>query len=147
MQVELHALEKNHTWDITPLPQGKKAIGCRWVYMLKLNSDGTVERHKARIVAKGYNQVVGIDYMDSFSLVPEAVIVRTFLVMVTALDWHVHRLDINNAFLHGFLDEEIYMVPPEGYSVSESHVSRLRRSLYGLKQASNNGTKSSLLNL
>ncbi|KAL0449266.1 UNVERIFIED_CONTAM: Retrovirus-related Pol polyprotein from transposon RE2 [Sesamum latifolium] len=74
-------LRKNHTWEITSLPQGKKPIGCKWVYKLKLKDDGSVERCKARLVAKGFSQ-----------------------------------LDVNNAFLHGYLDEEIYMLPPEGYS-------------------------------
>ncbi|KAL0283093.1 UNVERIFIED_CONTAM: Retrovirus-related Pol polyprotein from transposon TNT 1-94 [Sesamum angustifolium] len=119
-----------------PLPQVKKVIGSRWVYKLKLNNDDTEERHKARLVSKGYNQIAEIDYMDNFSPVAKEVTIRTFLAVAATLDWHIHKLDINNAFLHDFLDEEIYVVPPEGYLVLDGHVCKLRRSLYGLKQAS-----------
>ncbi|KAL0373882.1 UNVERIFIED_CONTAM: Retrovirus-related Pol polyprotein from transposon RE1 [Sesamum radiatum] len=136
MQVELDALHQNDTWDITPLPKDKKAIGCRWVYKLKLKSDGTIDKHKARLVAKGYNQVEGIDYVDSFLPVAKAVTVRTLLAVTASKHWTLHHIDVNNAFLHGTLDEEIYMQPPDGYSVPEGHVCKLKRSLYGLKQAS-----------
>ncbi|KAL0361517.1 UNVERIFIED_CONTAM: Retrovirus-related Pol polyprotein from transposon RE2 [Sesamum radiatum] len=136
MQNEIAALERNQTWDIVPLPKDKKAIGCRWIYKLKTKADGSIERHKARLVAKGYNQVPGIDYVDSFSPVAKSVTARIFLAVAAALQWHVHQLDINNTFLHGHLDEEIYMQPPEGYPVPPGQVCRLKRSLYGLKQAS-----------
>ncbi|KAL0360589.1 UNVERIFIED_CONTAM: Retrovirus-related Pol polyprotein from transposon RE1 [Sesamum radiatum] len=136
MKVELEALENNHTWEIVPLPPDKKAIGCRWVYKLKVKANGSIERCKARLVAKGYSQVAGIDYVDSFSPVVKSVTVRIFLAVAVALHWHIHQLDVNNAFLHGYLEEEIYMQPPEGYEVPTGHVCRLKRSLYELKQAS-----------
>ncbi|KAL0430371.1 UNVERIFIED_CONTAM: Retrovirus-related Pol polyprotein from transposon RE2 [Sesamum radiatum] len=117
MQNEIAALERNQTWDIVPLPKDKKTIGCRWIYKLKTKADGSIESHKARLVAKGYNQVPGIDYVDSFSPVAKSVTVRIFLAVAAALQWHVHQLDINNAFLHGHLDKEIYIQPPEGYPV------------------------------
>ncbi|KAK4386639.1 Retrovirus-related Pol polyprotein from transposon RE2 [Sesamum angolense] len=112
MAEELKALETNNTWEVTSLPAGKKAIGSRWVYKLKLNPDGSVNRHKARLVAKGYNQIEGVDYTESFSPVAKTVTVRIFLGIASAYSWPVHQLDINNAFLHGFLDEEVYMSPP-----------------------------------
>ncbi|KAL0307059.1 UNVERIFIED_CONTAM: Retrovirus-related Pol polyprotein from transposon RE1 [Sesamum radiatum] len=110
MHQELLALDKNHTWEVTTLPPGKKAIGCRWV--------------------------AGVDYVDCFSPVAKAVTVRLFLAIASAHSWHLHQLDVNNAFLHGYLDEEIFMLPPEGYDVPQGHVCKLKRSLYGLKQAS-----------
>ncbi|KAL0367257.1 UNVERIFIED_CONTAM: Retrovirus-related Pol polyprotein from transposon RE1 [Sesamum radiatum] len=113
MSTELRALEQNNTWKLTPLPNGKKAIGCKWVFKTKLRADGTVERHKARLVAKGFNQVEGIDYTDSFSPVAKTVTVRVFLAVVAARGWPLQQLDINNAFLHGYLEEDLYMMPPE----------------------------------
>ncbi|KAK4402749.1 Retrovirus-related Pol polyprotein from transposon RE1 [Sesamum angolense] len=136
MHEEIQALEHNKTWRMTPLPDGKKAIGCKWVYKLKLKADGNVDRYKARLVAKGYNQIEGIDYTDSFSPVAKVVTVRLFLTIATSHGWPIHQLDVNNAFLHGYLDEDLYMLPPEGYSVEPGMVCKLERSLYGLKQAS-----------
>ncbi|KAK4390127.1 Retrovirus-related Pol polyprotein from transposon RE2 [Sesamum angolense] len=136
MNSELAALEHNNTWIVTPLPEGKKAIGCKWVYKLKLNADGTVDRHKARLVSKGYNQIEGVDYVDCFSPVAKTVTVRVFLAIAAAHNWPIHQLDVNNAFLHGHLEEDIYMLPPEGSSVPSGMVCKLARSLYGLKQAS-----------
>lgn len=137
MQTELKALEDYETWTIVPLPPNKKPIGSKWVYKVKMYPDGTVERFKARLVAKGYNQVYGIDYVDSFSPVAKIVTVRILLSLSTSNDWPLHQLDINNAFLHGFLDEEVYLTPPQGYSkAKEGQVCKLNKSLYRLKQAS-----------
>ncbi|KAL0421083.1 UNVERIFIED_CONTAM: Retrovirus-related Pol polyprotein from transposon RE2 [Sesamum latifolium] len=116
MEKELEALEKNSTWDLTELPAGKRAIGSRWVYKTKLNQDGSIERYKARLVAKGYTQIEGVDFFDSFSPVAKTVTVRIFIAVATAFRWPLLQLDVNNAFLHGYLEEEVYMVPPEGYS-------------------------------
>ncbi|KAL0430697.1 UNVERIFIED_CONTAM: Retrovirus-related Pol polyprotein from transposon RE2 [Sesamum radiatum] len=119
MNAEILALERNQTWEITKLPPRKKAIGCKWVFRLKLKEDGTVDRYKARLVAKGYTQVEGVDYVESFSPVAKAVTVRLLLAVAAAQNWEIHQLDVNNAFLHGHLDEEIFMTPPEGYQVAE----------------------------
>ncbi|KAL0371773.1 UNVERIFIED_CONTAM: Retrovirus-related Pol polyprotein from transposon RE2 [Sesamum calycinum] len=109
MHVEIQALENNKTWDIMPLPKDKRAIGCRWIYKLKLRPDGTIDRHKARLVAKGYNQIEGVDYFESFSPVAKVVTVRALLAVAASAGWFIHQLDVNNAFLHGYLDEKIYM--------------------------------------
>ncbi|KAL0434330.1 UNVERIFIED_CONTAM: Retrovirus-related Pol polyprotein from transposon TNT 1-94 [Sesamum latifolium] len=135
MNDEIMALERNHTWEVTTLTPGKRAIGCKWVFHLKLKEDGTVDRYKARLVAKGYTQVEGVDYVESFSPMAKAVTVRLLLAVSAARGWEIHQLDVNNAFLHGRLDEEIFMHPPEGYQVAADSVCRLTRSLYGLKQA------------
>ncbi|KAL0301405.1 UNVERIFIED_CONTAM: Retrovirus-related Pol polyprotein from transposon RE2 [Sesamum radiatum] len=137
MDKELEALENNSTWDLTTLPAGKRAIGSRWVYKVKLHQDGSIERYKARLVAKGYTQVEGVDFFDSFSPMAKTVTVRLFIAIASAYRWPLLQLDVNNAFLHGHLDEEVYMVPPEGYDKAHGGlVCRLKRSLYGLKQAS-----------
>ncbi|KAL0413897.1 UNVERIFIED_CONTAM: Retrovirus-related Pol polyprotein from transposon TNT 1-94 [Sesamum radiatum] len=128
MDKELDALEKNNTWIVTPLPQGKRAIDCRWIFKLILNADGSVNKHKARLVAKGYNRVEGIDYVDSFSPIAKVVIVRFLQAVAASLHLHLHHVDVNNAFLHGNLEEEIYMLSPKGYIVLERNVYKLNRS-------------------
>ncbi|KAL0387701.1 UNVERIFIED_CONTAM: putative mitochondrial protein, partial [Sesamum radiatum] len=107
--------------DVTTLPNDKKAIGCKWVYKSKLRNDGSVERYKGRLVAKDYNQIEGVDYVERFSPVGKTVTVRVFLAIASAYEWPLHRLDINNACLHGYLDEELYMKPPEGYNANSTY--------------------------
>ncbi|KAL0442235.1 UNVERIFIED_CONTAM: Retrovirus-related Pol polyprotein from transposon RE1 [Sesamum radiatum] len=136
MSQELYALEKNNTWEVVDLPKGKKAIGRKWVFKVKLNADGSIDRYKAQLVAKGYNQVEGVDYVDRFSPMAKAITVGTFLVVAFGYGWPIYQVDINNAFLYGFLEEDIYMHPPYGYHVQPGQVCKLKRSLYGLKQAS-----------
>ncbi|KAL0453990.1 UNVERIFIED_CONTAM: Retrovirus-related Pol polyprotein from transposon RE1 [Sesamum latifolium] len=119
MQDELEALERNQMWEVMPLPSNKRAIGCKWVYKLKVKADGSIDKHKARLVAKGYNQVEGTDYLDRFSPVAKSVTMRILLAVTASLNWHLYQLDINNAFLHGYLDEEVYMTAPEGYTVPD----------------------------
>ncbi|KAL0367919.1 UNVERIFIED_CONTAM: Retrovirus-related Pol polyprotein from transposon RE1 [Sesamum calycinum] len=135
MSQELCALEKNNTWEVVDLPKGKKAIGSKWVLKVKLNADGSIDRYKARLVAKGYYQVEGVDYMDRFSPVAKAVTVRMFLVVASGYGWPIHQVDINNAFLHGFMEEDIYMHPPDGYIVQPGQVSKIVEIKYFLDGA------------
>ena len=101
-----------------------------------------MDKYKARPLAKGYNQIAGIDYVDSFSPVAKLVTVRMFIAIATTNSWPLHQLDINNAFLHAFITEELYMQPPEGYDKAKlGKVCKLLRSLYGLKQASRQWNK------
>ena len=139
MAAELQALEANHTWTLASLPPGKKPIGYKWVFKTKFKANGSIEHHKARLVAKVYTQVEGLDYRDTFAPVAKLVTVCCVLAVTVAKNWSLHQLDIKNAFLHGDLHEEIYMIPPPGYcKQGETHVCRLQKSLYGLKQASRN---------
>ncbi|CAH9119111.1 unnamed protein product [Cuscuta epithymum] len=136
MRAEIRALEENHTWTMQPLPSGKRALGCRWVYKIKYHADGSIERLKARLVIFGNRQVEGLDYNETFAPVAKMVTVRAFLAVAASKNWELHQMDVHNAFLHGDLDEEVYMQVPQGYAASDpSLVCRLHKSLYGLKQA------------
>lgn len=137
MKKEIEALESNKTWELTYLNESKKAIGSKCVYKTKLKPDGSIERHKARLVAIGYQQVDGQDFTQTFSPVTKLAIVRVVIALATVRKWPLCQLDVNNAFLHGFLDEEVYMLPPAGYSKAiNGQVCRSKKSLYGLEQAS-----------
>jgi hypothetical protein len=136
MQAELQALEENHTWDIVPCPSTVKPIGSKWVFSVKLRSNGSLECYKARLVALGNKQEYGVDYEETFSPVAKMTTVRTILAIAASQSWQLHQMDVKNAFLHGDLHEEIYMKLPSGMITSSPHnVCKLRRSLYGLKQA------------
>ncbi|MCI11288.1 putative retroelement pol polyprotein, partial [Trifolium medium] len=113
MDTELQALQHNNTWTIVDLPVGAKAIGRKWVYKIKRKSDGSIERYKARLVAKGYNQVEGIDYFETFSPVAKMTTIRVVLAIASSKNWFIHQLDVDNAFLHGDLCENVYMKIPQ----------------------------------
>jgi len=136
MDEELQALQDNHTWDVVPCPSTVKAIGCKWVFSVKLRSDGTLDRYKARLVALGNRQEYEVDYEETFAPVAKMTTVRTILSIAASQGWPLHQMDVKNAFLHGDLKEDIYMsLPPGLFSSPSSAVCKLKRSLYGLKQA------------
>jgi transposase InsO family protein len=146
MSKELEALAANNTWVLTSLPPGKQSIGYKWVYKLKFKSDGTIERYKARLVAKGYNQREGIDYSETFSPVAKLVTVRSFIAIAAAKGWSITQLDVNNAFLHGDLDEEVFMTLPPGFKSQTNvpnQVCRLTKSLMALSKPQGSGSQSS----
>lgn len=124
MNKELDALVANRTWILVPLPPGKKPIGCRWVYKIKYHENGEIERYKARLVAKGYTQEIGIDFHDTFSPVAKGVTIKSVFAVASSKNWKVFQLDINNAFLHGDLEEEVYMDVPLGHKLppNSSHL-------------------------
>ena len=126
------------------LPEGKEAIGCKWVFKVKHNSEGEVERFKCRLVAKGYSQWYGVDFEETFAPVVRFSSIRTLLAFAVNNDMIVHQMDVVTAFLNGELQEEIYMQQPPGYEVADGDklVCRLKKSLYGLKQASRCWNKS-----
>ncbi|MCO5594112.1 hypothetical protein L7F22_048133 [Adiantum nelumboides] len=115
MNEEMDTLYGNETWELAPLPKGKKPIGCRWVYKVKHNNDGSVSRYKARLVAKGYAQTYGIDYEETFAPVAKMATIRAVIAKVEAKGWILDQMDTKNAFLHGDLQEEMYMEQPPGY--------------------------------
>lgn len=137
MDSEYQALLCNKTWHLVPKPKGKNIIGSKWVYKIKRKADGSIDRYKARLVAKGFKQRYGIDYEDTFSPVMKAATIRLVLSLAVSRGWSLQQLDVQNAFLQGVLEEEVYMYQPPGY-VDKSHptyVCKLDKALYGLKQA------------
>ena len=132
---DIVAYENNGTWTVVTLPAGKKALSCKWVFRLKFNADGTLSRYKARLVVCANNQTEGFDYNENFAPVAKMVTIRAFLQLVASHDWEVHQMDVHNDFLHGDLEEEVYMqLPPEFRTTDKIQVCRLHKSLYGLKQ-------------
>ena len=103
------SLHKNEAWDLVELPAGRKPIGSKWVFKKKTNAEGKVEKYKARLVAKGYSQVSGIDFGDIFSPVAKVTSIRLLLSVVAAFDFEVEQMDVKTTFLHGDLEEEIYI--------------------------------------
>ena len=123
----------NNTWDLVPLPKGRKLVRCKWVYRNKYASDGSVERLRTKLVAKGFSQVEGIDYNETFAPVAKMNSIRLVLSLAALHNWEFHQMDVNSA-LHGDLHEEIYMEQPLGYVQNNSSlVCLLKKSLYGLK--------------
>ena len=137
MQEELSMIEKNNTWELINRPTHKKAIGVKWVYRTKLNSNGSVNKHKVRLVVKGYAQMFGMNFSETFALVARLDTIRMLLALPTQKGWKIYRLDVKSAFLNGYLEEEIFVEQPEEFAVKgkEDKVYQLKKALYGLKQA------------
>ena len=138
MRSELKSMDENQVWDLVDPPPGVTAIGCKWVFKKKTNVDGNVQIHKARLVVKGYGQVQGIDYDETYSPVAMLKSVRIVLAIATYFDYEIWQMDVKTAFLHGNLTEDMYMIQPEGFvdPTSTSKVCKLQRSFHGLEQAS-----------
>lgn len=137
MQQEMDSIEKNQTWKLTSLPTGHKAIGLKWVYKLKKDSKGGIVKHKAHLIVKGYVQKQGVDYEEVFTPVTRLETVRLLLALVAKNGWEVHHLDVKTAFLNGELQEEVYVIQPEGFEKEgeEHKVYRSLKALYRLRQA------------
>lgn len=137
MDAEHKALLHNKTWQLVPTPRGKNIIGCKWVYKIKKKADGTIDRYKARLVAKGYKQRYGLYYEDTFGQVVKAAKIRLVLSIAVSRRWCLRQLDVQNVFLHGVLQEEVYMYQPPGYEDKSrpNLVCKLDKALYGLKPA------------
>ena len=136
MDEEIASLHENGTWTLEELPAGVKPVPCKWVYKIKHDADGNIERYKARLVAKGYQQVAGVDFDEVYAPVSKHASLRFLLSMVAIDDMELHQLDVKTAFLNGELEEELYMCQPPGYEEGPpGTVCRLRKALYGLRQA------------
>jgi len=134
---EYQSLIENKTWNLVKLPDNRSVIGCKWIFKVKYGNHGQVERFKGRLVAKGYSQKYGIDFDETFSPVVRFDSIRALLAFAVQKKMLIHQMDVVAAFLHGDLEEVIYMEQPEGYVIpgKEDMVCQLEKSLYGLKQS------------
>ena len=114
MKEEFNSLQKNNTWELVDLPLRRKLVQCKWVFKTKFAADGSPSKHKARLVSKGYWQVHGIDYNETFAPMAKMDSIRIALAIADLKQWEVHHMDVKCAFLNGDLTEEIYMKQPEG---------------------------------
>jgi hypothetical protein len=131
--VKVSELLKNSTWTLVPSSVAKNVVGCKWIFKLKRKADGSIEHHKARLVAKGFHQHAGIDYGETFSPIVKPTTIRIVLSHAYSSGWSMKQIDIQNAFLHGLLSEDIYMEQhPGAYSssVSSSHMQTEKGSLW-----------------
>nr|GEV17079.1 putative RNA-directed DNA polymerase [Tanacetum cinerariifolium] len=137
MDNEIEMIEKNDTWRLVDLPNNSKCIGVKWVFKTKLNEKGEVEKYKARLVARGYGQEFGIDYMEVYAPVARMDTIRLMLALAAQNGWSIYQMDVKSAFLHGMLQEDVYVQQPQGYvkNNNEHKVYKLQKALYGLKQA------------
>ncbi|KAJ0532224.1 putative RNA-directed DNA polymerase [Helianthus annuus] len=137
MDIEIEAIQRNQTWELVELPKEAKCIGVKWIYKTKLNERGEVDKHKARLVAKGYCQEFGVDYVEVYAPVARMDTIRMMIAFAAQRGWNILQMDVKSAFLHGALQEDVYVQQPQGYVVkNEKHkVYKLHKALYGLKQA------------
>ncbi|CAI7906757.1 unnamed protein product [Closterium sp. NIES-54] len=135
MESELKSIEENGTWELVELPKVRYAITSKWLFKIKTDADGKIERYKSRLVAKGYQQKEKVEYKELFAPVVKPTTLRTLLAGAAIKGWVVKQLDVTTAFLNGVFEEEIFMAQPEGFDDGSGRVLRLKKALYGLKQA------------
>ncbi|GKB27442.1 retrotransposon protein, putative, ty1-copia subclass [Tanacetum coccineum] len=143
MNVEMQSMKDNEVWELVDLPPNGKTVGHKWLFKKKTDMDGAVHTYKARLVAKGFTQTPGIDYEETFSPVADIRAIRILIAIAAFYDYEIWQMDVKTAFLNGYLNEEVYMEQPEGFVNQKfpNRVCKLKRSIYGLKQASRQWNK------
>jgi len=138
MKSEMGSMHDNQVWTLVDLPEGRKAVENKWIFKKKTDADGNITVYKARLVAKGFRQIQGVDYDETFSPVAMLKSIRILLAIAAFFDYEIWQMDVKTAFLNGNIEEELYMIQPEGFVDPKdvSKVCKLQRSIYGLKQAS-----------
>jgi hypothetical protein len=127
---------KNDVWEIVPRPKEKSVVTSKWVYKIKHATYRSVDKYKARFVARGFSQKEGEDYEETFTPVARYTSIRSIISLATSMGWNLHQMDVKTTFLNGAIKEEVYIEQPQGFEVHsrDTHVFRLNKSLYGLKQ-------------
>jgi hypothetical protein len=136
MTKEYQSIMKNDVWDIVSRSKGKSVVTSKWIYKIKYETYGSVEKYKAIFVARGFSQVKGIDYEETFSLVARYTSIHTIISLVASMGWKLHHMDVKTSFLNVDIEEEVYIEQPDGFMIhkKESHVCRLKKTMYGLKK-------------
>nr|GEV40705.1 retrotransposon protein, putative, Ty1-copia subclass [Tanacetum cinerariifolium] len=149
MNVEMQSIKDNDVWVLVELPPNARTVGSKWLFKKKTDMDGAVYIFKARLVAKGFTQTYGVDYEETFSPVADIRAIRILIAIAAYHDYEIWQTDVKTAFLNGYLSEEVYMEQPEGFVNPKypNHVCKLKRSIYGLKQASSNGIRDLMMKL
>jgi hypothetical protein len=137
MMEEYHFIMKNDVWDIVLRPKGKSIVTSKWIYKIKHIAYGSIKKHKEIFVARGFSQVEGIYYEETFTLVSRYTSIRMIISLAASMGWRLHQMDVNTTFLNGEIEEEVYIEQPYVFVIheKESHVYRLKKAMYGLKQA------------
>jgi hypothetical protein len=138
MRSEMEFMRDNRAWNLVDPPDGVRAIECKWIFKKKTDADGNIHIYKARLIAKGFRQIQGVDYDETFLLVAVLKSIRILLAIAAYYDYEIWQMDIKMAFLNGILSKDVYMTQPEGFADQQNarKVCRLMKSIYGLKQAS-----------
>jgi hypothetical protein len=138
MMEEYNSIMNNDVWEVVPRPEGKSVVTSKWLYKLKFVAYGSIEKYKARFMARGFSQVEGFDYDETFSPIARYTSIRALISIAVEMGWKIHQMDVKTAFLNGLIEKEVYIEQPHGFEVhrSHSHVWIMKKALYGLKQAS-----------
>ena len=133
---EHQSIMKNDVWEIVPRPKKKSVVTSKWVYKIKHIANGSVGKYKARFVARGFSQKGGEDYDETFAHVTRYTSIRAIMSLAASMGWSLHQMDVKTTFLNGSIEEEVYIEQPQGFEVHsrDTHVCRLKKSSYGLKQ-------------
>jgi hypothetical protein len=137
MTEEYQSIIKNDVWEIVPRPKNKDVVSFKWLYKIKHVVDGSIEKHKARFVARGFSQKEGIDYEETFAPVAGYTSIRTIIALATKMKWKLLQMDVKTAFSNGVIEKDVYIKQHQGFEVEDrkTHVCKLNKALYELKQA------------
>jgi hypothetical protein len=137
MTKEYQSIIKNGVWEVFPKPKKKYVVSSKWVYNIKHAIDGSIGKHKARFVARGFSQKEGIDYEEMFSPIARYTSIRKIITLAAKMKWKLHQMDVKIAFLNSVIEENVYIEQPQGFEVEDrkTHICKLKKDLFGLKQA------------
>ena len=137
MVEEYDSIVRNNDWEVVPRQENNSVVGSRWIYKVKQVADGSIKKHKVRFVAKGFSQMEGIDYKETFAPIARYSSIISIISLVAQMGWKIHQMNVKTTIIHGMTQEEVYVEQPQGFEINDrkNHVYRLKKELHGLKQA------------